>query len=62
MASMAEVLNVGIPLLLLIIALGFIYTKFVDPWVVPMLKKFWEWLMVQNTSTNQPKGKEIAYE
>ena len=62
MATIAEVLNVAIPLLLLAIAMGFIWTKFIDPWVMPMMKKFWEWLTIQNTPSNQPKGKEINYE
>jgi uncharacterized membrane protein len=54
------ILNFAIPALLIVIALGFVYTKFLKPWVVPYLIKFWEYL--NDTQQNTTHVKEISYE
>jgi hypothetical protein len=60
MPTIDEILNFGIPFLLLLIAFGFIYTKFLSPWVVPWLVKFVEWL--KGTNIESSNKKEITYE
>jgi uncharacterized membrane protein len=54
------ILNFAIPALLILIALGFVYTKFIKPWIVPHLIKFWEYLNDSQSHTTHVK--EIAYE
>jgi hypothetical protein len=44
MPTLDQILNFGIPALLIIITLGFLWVKFIEPWCLPMLSKFWEWL------------------
>jgi hypothetical protein len=63
MTSLEEILNWGIPTLLILIAVGFIYTKFIGPWVMPMLAKIWDSINGTNQeSSNNPRMKEISYE
>jgi hypothetical protein len=58
--NLDEILNFAIPALLLIIAFGFCYTKFIQPWIVPHLIKFWEYL--NNTQATNHSVKEVTYE
>ena len=58
---MEEALDWGIPALLIIVTLGFIYTKFFEPYVTSLLKKLWEWFKAQNNPEASQKGKEIVY-
>ena len=60
MATLDSILNFAIPALLILVAFGFVYVKFLDPWVVPLLRKFWDWLNIQ--SENKKFNKEIVYE
>lgn len=60
MVSFNEVLNFAIPALLVIVAFGFVYVKFLEPYVVPLFIKLWEWLKGRETSTSTKK--EILYE
>jgi len=60
MATLDSILNFLIPLLLMLIAFGFVYTKFLKPWVVPHLIKLWEYS--QGTHQNNNIAREITYE
>lgn len=60
MASLDSVLNFVIPAILIVIALGFIWTKFIEPWVLPHAKRFWEYLQGQNSKITRQK--EVVYE
>jgi len=60
MATLDSILNFLIPLLLMLIAFGFVYTKFLQPWVVPHLIKFWEYL--QGPAHQNNAAREITYE
>lgn len=64
MASLDEILNVGIPLLLIIIVLGFLWTKFFRPFVLPMLSDMWNKASEKREEAQQNKqyGKDILYE
>jgi hypothetical protein len=63
MANLDQIMNWGIPTLLLLIAIGFIWTKFLQPWVFPMFAKMWEWIKnSQEPTHNTSNRKEIAYE
>ena len=61
MVNLNEILNFGIPALLVLIAFGFIYTKFIDPWLMPHLLRFWDYLSNKEVSTSTGK-REITYE
>ena len=59
--NLDEALNVGIPILLILITLGFVYTKFLEPWVTPHILKLWN-KMKEKTSEELPqRGQEIVY-
>lgn len=60
MATLDSILNFAIPALLILIALGFIYTKFIKPWVVPHLIRLWEYLNDSQSHTTHVK--EVTYE
>ena len=67
MASIDEVLNFAVPAILLLIAFGFIYTKFLKPWVIPWLKEMWDKLNEPNQNVSRDSHsrfskKEIAYD
>ena len=61
--NLEDILNFAIPTLLLLIALGFVYVKFLSPWVIPMLSRLWEW--AKGTTANRTEGefrrREISY-
>lgn len=61
MASFDQTLNVGIPLLLLAVAVGFVYTKFLNPFLLPLLKKLWDSVKGKKED-NQISVREITYE
>lgn len=56
-----EVMNIGIPALLIIIVLGFLWIKFLEPWVFPMLSKLWLWISGAAKTEDVPIRKEISY-
>ena len=58
MASLDSVLNFAIPALLIAIAIGFIYMKFLEPYLVPLIMKMWNY---QSDKPNEHKQKEIIY-
>lgn len=61
MGTFDDVLNIGIPALLIIIVVGFLWVKFIEPWVVPMFARLWE--KMKGDGTQQTKyGKDIVYE
>jgi len=60
MATIDSILNFAIPVLLILIALGFVYTKFLEPWVFPALGKLWEWMRGSNAEPSGAK-REISY-
>lgn len=64
MATLDEILNFGVPALLIIIVLGFLWVKFIEPWVVPMISKLWEKINEKREERTHEKhyGKEIQYE
>jgi hypothetical protein len=57
-----EILNWGIPALLIIITLGFLWTKFISPWVVPMVQNIFEWISGADTSSIIKPTKEVQYD
>lgn len=58
-----DALNFGVPVLLLIIAAGFIYIKFIGPWVIPMFSRFWEWAKGKSEGGSADNvKKEISFE
>jgi len=59
--ALDSILNFAIPALLIVIAFGFVYVKFIGPYVVPWLVQLWEWLKGKETTTTSGK-KEIIYE
>lgn len=61
MGTLDEVLNIGIPILLIVIVLGFLWVKFIEPWVVPMVVRLWE-KMKGDPNQQQRYGKDIVYE
>jgi len=61
MASIDEILNFVVPAVLILIAAGFLYTKFIGPWVVPMLAKLWGWISGSSEEIHISKRKEISY-
>jgi len=61
MGSLDSILNFVIPALLVVIAVGFVYVKFIGPWILPQLKKFWIWLQESSQQQDTTK-KEISYE
>jgi len=64
MASFDETLNFAIPAILILIAIGFIYIKFLQPFVIPMLSRFWEWAKgnAEPVQTIGHNKREITYE
>ena len=64
MATLDEILNIGIPFLLIAIVLGWLYVKLFSPYVIPMLKNLYEWMngRSENNTSNAPVKKEIIYE
>lgn len=64
MAGLNETLNWLIPTVLLLVAGGFVYTKFFQPFVLPMLSGVWEWISSKSDSSPKvSKGKrEISFE
>ena len=60
MASLDDILNVAIPIILILIAVGFVWLKLLGPWLGPWLSKMWERL--NNTEINVHRKKEIVYE
>lgn len=61
MGAFDDVLNIGIPALLIIITLGFLWVKFIEPWVLPMLARMWG-KITESTDNPSPRGKEIVYD
>jgi hypothetical protein len=62
MANLDQILNIAIPTLLFLIVFGYIYTKLLEPWVVPHLRNLWEWIKGGGTAIHMPQKKEIIYE
>lgn len=63
MATLDEILNFGIPALLVIIVLGFLWVKFIEPWVIPMISRLWEKVNEKKEESEQKKyTKDILYE
>lgn len=63
MSGIDDTLNWAIPALLIIIALGFVYTKLINPYVTPLLINFWNW--AKGSTERQELGqhrREIIYE
>ena len=61
MASIDEILNFVVPAVLILIAAGFLYIKFIGPWVVPMFAKLWEWISGSQDEVRINRRKEIVY-
>jgi hypothetical protein len=61
LADFDSVMNFLVPAVLLLIAAGFIYIKFISPWVVPMLSRLWEWVKGSGSSERSIR-KEISFE
>jgi len=55
-----SVLSWLIPTILILGFVGFVWVKIFSPYVMPMLKKFWNWL--NGKSEEQKTVKEVTYE
>ena len=63
MATLDSILNWLVPTILILVVVGFVYTKFISPWVVPHLIRLWEWAKGSSQQESQGiKNKEIVYE
>lgn len=63
MASLDSILNWAIPTLLILVAFGFVYTKFLSPYLVPHLVKLWAYMNGEGRQvTVDNRRKEIVYE
>ena len=63
MVTLDSALNFIIPALLVIIAVGFVYVKMINPWIVPHLIKLYGWIQNDNPDVlNQPIRREITYD
>lgn len=63
MATLDEILNIGVPALLILIILGFLYVKILEPYVVPMFAKLWARITEKREEKETIRyGKEIIYE
>ena len=60
MPTLDSILNFAIPTLLILIAIGFVYIKFLSP-LTPQIKKILEWLQ-GNSQTQEHRMREITYE
>ena len=66
-SSIDQALNFGIPAILILVVLGFVWTKMLEPWVMPMLVKLWGWAKDQMTKDKGEdgtvtRGRDIVYE
>ena len=57
-----QVLNYGIPILLIVVVLGFLWTKFLKVYVAPFLGDMWDKLKGSNIKNPLKTTKEISYE
>ena len=62
MGALDSTLGWLIPALLIVVAVGFIYTKFINPWVVPHLIRFWHWLQGRQQEGDVTRTREITFE
>jgi len=62
--TLDQILNVAVPVVIILIVVGFIWIKFLSSWCTPLLVKFWEWLKSGGTSSVHVLSgkKEIVYE
>ena len=60
--TLSQTLGWAIPTLLIVIALGFIYVKFLKPWVMPMLKNLWGWTTKQRETSQHHGPREVSFE
>lgn len=62
MATLDQILNIGVPALLIIIIIGFIWIKFLNPFVVPMFSRLVEYFRGKSIKLPGSNRKEISYE
>jgi len=62
MATLDDILNVGVPAILILVVVGFIWIKFLNPFVIPMIKNMVEYFKGKNIKVPGVNRKEISYE
>lgn len=62
MGSFDDVLNWGIPALLIIIALGIVYIKFLRPYVIPLIQDAINYKKEKDGEREDNSQKYITYE
>jgi transposase len=62
MTTFDSVLNWLIPTLLILIVIGFAWTKFIQPYVAPLFQKIINYFKGKSEEEGQHKVKEITYE
>jgi hypothetical protein len=62
MTTFDTIMNIAVPTILILIAFGFVYMKFLRPFVMPWLIKLWLWITGQNQESTINHKKEIIYE
>jgi len=60
--TLDQIMNIVIPALLIIVVIGFVWTKFIEPWVLPMLIKLWDKMKGDPDKEHITHIKEITYE
>jgi len=58
MAGIDTALNIAVPTILILIVISFVWSKIIDPLLMPHLKKLWEYM---NEAGETKHTKEIIY-
>jgi hypothetical protein len=62
MTSFDSVLGWLIPTLLIVVSVGFVWMKFIQPFVMPLFQKMINYFRGKSEEETQQKVKEITYE
>lgn len=63
MANLDQILNFAIPAILILVVVGFLWTKVLGQFLGPLFVRLWEWMKGNGEKTTQHTGKrEIVYD
>lgn len=57
-----SIMGWAIPALLIIVAIGFVYVKFIKPWFIPLIKDAWDWINGNTSADNHHAEKQVTYD